>query len=94
MPLLPQGLPREAVRHQMALHRERVSAQHDLRGHIAWWAGLQRSRGLSDREIYRLFFTQYGMDVMTAQGLKAREAGELTARLRAALDEAGVRAAA
>ena len=31
---------------------------------------------------------------MTAQGLKAREAGELTARLRAALDEAGVRAAA
>ena len=94
MPLLPQGLPREAVRHQMALHRERVSAQHDLRGHIAWWAGLQRSRGFSDREIYRLFFTQYGMDVMTAQGLKAREAGELTARLRAALDEAGVRAAA
>jgi len=62
--------------------RTRQEAQAVLRRGIAGWAGVQRWRdGLDDDEINRLFFMRYGIDILSAQTLGAREAAELTARL-------------
>ena len=71
-------------------HLSRQISQATLRDTIALWAGWQRTRGLQDREIQRAFWHTYGVDVMSAQVLGAREAAELEQRIQTALDGAGV----
>jgi DNA repair protein RadD len=63
-------------------HGERQEAQVELREAIARWAGYRRHEGQSDAEIYKRFYALYGMDIMSAQTLGAREALELAGRLR------------
>lgn len=58
-------------------HGLRQDAQNTLRQKIAQWAGCRRAEGYTDSEIYRLFFATYGVDVMSAQCLSARQALEL-----------------
>jgi DNA repair protein RadD len=74
---IPEGLGGPAARAIHNRHVERQKAQAPLRRAIQLWAGYQRDQGCSDREIHRLFFLTFGTDVMTAQTLGAREAGEL-----------------
>lgn len=85
----------EAYRHELAKkyvplvgqlagvkrHAARQEAQEALRSSIAWWAGYQRAKGRSDSESYRRFYFRYGVDVMTAQTLKAADAIELAGRV-------------
>jgi hypothetical protein len=67
--------------------RERQEAQVALREHIALWAGHRKADGMADAEILRRFYWRFGTDVMTAQTLGAREAGDLTARISDQLPE-------
>jgi hypothetical protein len=46
--------------------------------------------GIDERQAQREFFHRFGIDVLTAQTLGAREAADLEARVRAQLDENGV----
>lgn len=62
-------------------HVATQEAQKALRGSIAWWGGYQRAAGRSDSESYRRFWFKFGVDVMTAQTLKARDAIELAGRV-------------
>jgi len=62
-------------------HRNRQEMQHALRESIAWWAACQRQLGRSDRESYRRFYHQFGIDVGTAQTLGRGEAEELAQRV-------------
>jgi DNA repair protein RadD len=55
-------------------HVANQEAQTALRGSIAWWAGYQSAQGRPDSESYRRFYFKYGIDVMTAQTLKASDA--------------------
>jgi len=55
-------------------HLKRQDAQQALRGSIAYWAGKQRSIGLTDSESYRKFYFLFGTDVLTAQTLNYDDA--------------------
>lgn len=46
--------------------QEKVEAYEELKEVMAQWAGIERSRGFSDREIQRRFYHAAGMDVLTA----------------------------
>lgn len=46
--------------------KEKCEAHEALKETIAQWAGIQRARGFSDREIQRKFYYALGMDVVTA----------------------------
>jgi superfamily II DNA or RNA helicase len=63
------------------------TAQKALRESIAWWAGYQRSYKRSDSESYRRFYFMFGMDVMTAQTLKTKDAIKLADKINQHLGE-------
>lgn len=58
-------------------HEADQMAQSALRESIAWWAGYQRALGRDDHESYRRFYHAFGIDVLSAQGLKSNEALQL-----------------
>jgi superfamily II DNA or RNA helicase len=66
-------------------HRERQESQSVLREAIAVWAGHQRAAGRPDSESYRRFWHAFGIDVMSAQALGAREAETLAGKVLNAL---------
>lgn len=47
---------------------EKIEAQRTLSNTIATWAGLQRAKGFTDRELYRMFYMSTGLDVLSALG--------------------------
>jgi superfamily II DNA or RNA helicase len=63
-------------------HKLRQQAQRELRETIAVWAALQRRDGRSDSESYRRFYHTWGMDVLSAQALKKRDAQELNEKIK------------
>lgn len=73
----PSSLAAPARMRLSRVHAERQDAQTALRACMAWWAGWQQSLGRNDTESYRRFYFAFGVDVMTAQTLGAREAFEL-----------------
>jgi DNA repair protein RadD len=75
------GAPGIAIMGAMKNHRLRQEAQQELRESIALWAGGQRAQGIPDDESYREFYHRFGIDVMGAQVLGAREAMELKERI-------------
>jgi len=74
-------------------HLMRQIGQSTLRPMIALWAGWKKQSGLHDREIQRLFWHTFGVDVMTAQTLGSKDAIELEARIEKQLGDANVVAA-
>lgn len=53
---------------------EKIEAQGELKETIAQWAAIERSRGFTDREIYRRFYLSTGMDVLSAlDGSRSRQ---------------------
>ena len=52
-----------------------------LRHFMAWWAGYRRAEGLSDDEIFKMFYLKYKVDWVTAQTLPGNEAHLLTKRI-------------
>lgn len=71
-------------------HWERRESQGALRNVIAWWAGLEHAQGRTESESYRRFYLRFGVDVANAQTLGAREASELSNRVRAELAQYGI----
>jgi superfamily II DNA or RNA helicase len=69
--------PKLGVLANVKRHKSRQAAQSELRETIANWAGIQRAAGIDDRESYKRFFFLFGMDVLTAQTLDAKEANNL-----------------
>lgn len=62
--------------------RENRETQGELRARIAEIAGQWRATGLADDAIYRRFWLTYGMDVLSACGLKARGARDLLEQMK------------
>lgn len=59
---------------------EKIEAQGELKEAIAQWAAIERSRGFTDREIYRRFYLSTGMDVLSAlDGSRTRQDYLITA---------------
>lgn len=53
---------------------EKIEAQSELKEVIAQWAAIERSKGFTDREIYRRFYLSTGMDVLSAlDGSRTRQ---------------------
>ena len=71
-------------------HWNRREGQATLRNHIAWWAGVESAQGHSESESYRRFFFKFGTDVASCQTLGAREAQELTEKIKLELDKYGI----
>jgi len=72
---------------QVKIHALDQVTQKALRSSIAWRAGWQRAHGRDDRESYKRFYFMFGVDVMTAQTLKTKEAIELAGRINQHLGE-------
>lgn len=62
-------------------HEERQGAQKSLRDAMALWAGWQTHQGRTDAETQKRFWFTFGIDMVSAQTLGAREAGELEGRV-------------
>lgn len=57
--------------------KQKQDAQIALRDSIALWAGMQRAAGRPDSESYRLFYFNFGVDVLSAQALGRTDAEKL-----------------
>lgn len=79
--LARQNVPHVGVKRNMRIHAERQNAQTALRETIAWWAAYHRDRGRTDQESYRYFFHAFGVDVLSAQTLKADDALRLAEKI-------------
>lgn len=92
LPLVPVSAGPIVVKAIMNRHGERQRAQAELREVLALWGGWQAQKGRSEREAQKRFFIRYGVDVMTAQTLGAREANELAEKVRDELRTHGIQA--
>jgi superfamily II DNA or RNA helicase len=80
---IPNGVSDVAALAVRKKWNERQSAQGVLRDAISAWAGVRKyGHGESDREIQKRFYLGFGVDVVTAQTLGAKEAAALTAKIR------------
>ena len=89
-PLIPYGMPTIG---QMALRKRHAAtqeAQDTLRDLIALWAGWQKHQGRTDRECYKRFYSEFGVDVISAQALSHGDASALAARIQDVLNVKGV----
>lgn len=81
------GAPEAAWRSAIKNCRQRQDNQGVLRHTISWWAAWQRDHeGLNDSQIYRKFYLQYGIDILSAQALGSPEAKELSTKINEALE--------
>lgn len=83
---LAKGARPEWLGRHWRSYKAASAAQTELRDAMDRWAGRLHAQGRADHEIQRAFWLGYGVDVLTAQGLDAREATALTARLQLAID--------
>ncbi|HFW5086742.1 TPA: Hint domain-containing homing endonuclease [Salmonella enterica subsp. enterica serovar Javiana] len=83
--MLNAGAPAVAAYSAMKNIQAMNDAQRKLRSMITTWAGLQRDKGVSDDSAYKMFYQVFGVDVLSAQALRAREANELAARVASSL---------
>jgi len=87
---IAKGAPHVAVLSNVKRHAESQQAQLGLRQAMAWWGGLQASRGLGAAEQRKLFWYQFGTDVLTAQALGTADAGKLHERVNSELTTNGI----
>lgn len=65
-------------------HKQWQAAQAELRAAIEQWSGYRRAEGLDDPSICRLFYLAFGVDILSAQGIrKLNEVAALTDRVAA-----------
>jgi DNA repair protein RadD len=88
--LMPVNVSWEARGAILKHHDRAKTAQQSLRPVMDLWAGWQAHQGRDQRETEARFYHRYGLDVMSAQALKAREAEELRARIETDLGRFGV----
>lgn len=63
-------------------HLERQQGQKELRDSIALWAGYLKKPHVGDSEIYKKFFFNFGIDIMTAQTLSTKDAEILNEKIK------------
>lgn len=82
-PRLPPGMSAIARAGAINQWETRRETQMDLRSAISLWAGVRRDiHNDDDSTSYKRFFHRFGVDVATACTLSAREAEQLTLRIR------------
>lgn len=86
-PLIPQCVSHIAQLSIAKRHGERQEMQRQLRDQISLYAGYYRALGSDDSEIYRRFYFQFGIDILTAQTLGSKEAEQLKNKIIGILDE-------
>lgn len=75
--LAATGLPQQFIWANAKKHVEKSEAQTLLRETMAAWGGAWHAQGLSDREIQKLFYGRFGVDVVTCQTWGPKEAAAL-----------------
>lgn len=80
-PRIPMGVGPEVAGAIRKRHRERQEAQTALREAMALWGGVRRDAGDDLRVSQRRFWLRFGVDVLGAQALGAREADALRERI-------------
>ena len=81
MELAAKYMPKIGQMAGVKRHVQNQEAQKVLRDSLAWWGGYQRSLGRSDSESYRRFYFTFGIDVLSAQSLAAKDALTLNERV-------------
>lgn len=81
IPRIPHGLSVPAELAIRKRHKERQAEQESLRAAIAVYAGILKKQGDCDSIIYRKFYFTFGIDVLTAQTLNAKDAQELNKKI-------------
>lgn len=77
-----RNMPREGVLRLCNLQATRLEAQAQLWDALGAWGGSQLANGRADREMQRLFYFTFGMDVLTARTLGPADALALRDRIR------------
>lgn len=78
---VPQHLTGVAAAGLRKKHRIRQEAHIKLKDAIGWFGAYKRAEGMEDHAIYKLFFFKYGIDVLSAQTLSAKDADQLTTKI-------------
>ncbi len=73
-PTIPRGASDAVVGARHKQQAEWQMAQNSLQEAMQFWGGVQLATGYSDEQMQARFFHRFGIDVMTAQTLKRREA--------------------
>lgn len=82
-PSIPHGADQVVTRRLHQLWGQRQVALKELRDTINIWGGVETQvHDRTESEAYRLFYHQFGVDVMTAQTLDRKKMIELTERIR------------
>lgn len=76
-----RGVPLIGQNALVRKHQINQAAQAELRQGIALWAGHRRAEQTPDAVSYMKFYHRYGLDVMSAQALKATEAHALLTKI-------------
>jgi DNA repair protein RadD len=87
VPRIPGHLDRVAQQSLINKHKARFENQQVLRMAIADYAGYLKLSNMSDSEMYRHFYFNFGIDVATAQTLGSTDAFELTTRIVERIDK-------
>lgn len=75
--LAQKRVPLIGQKHLVKVHIEDQKMQSVLREQLKWWGGFRTAQGMSDSEIQRRFYFRFGIDVLSAQSLKRKEAEPL-----------------
>lgn len=80
-PKYPAGVEPYVIKGIQNRHAEKIRVQNELRAAIAQWAGYHKHAGASDSEIYRRFYYQFNIDILTAQSLGLADANVLYSKI-------------
>lgn len=83
--MMDRGVPQVVFLANSKRHLEKQESQAALRQAMLYYGGRCRANGLDDRQIQRLFFLTFGVDVLSAQALGRAEADALRGRIEEAL---------
>ena len=78
---VPYGAGPEVVGALRKHHAAKTEAQRALREAMDQWGGYRLAAGEGEREQQKRFFLTFGVDVLTAQTLRAKEAASLRERV-------------
>ena len=79
---VPYGADGGIMRRLENLHKERLATREQLRSAISNWAGVEHHiNQLTDSEIYRKFYLQFDVDIMSAQTLTTADTLSLIGRI-------------
>ncbi len=85
--LIAKFTPTVGVHTGVKRHVERQELQGALRASINWWKHYQRIMGRDKSESYKRFYWAFGIDELSAQALKHKDALELADRINIKLGE-------